>query len=245
MNENQSLTEIADGDWQVIFALCCAMLGFLAYHFTTEKKGSEEKAPPATKADNTALILLQRMKGVLFLGILPVLACFTFEKFSLSSLGLGFQNLGKSLFWLAAFALPIFLVNLFSTKRPANLAMYPQIRARQWTPRLLMLSAAGWLLYLLAYEILFRGILFLPVAGVLGLPVATAINVALYALAHLPKGRAETLAAIPFGAVLCYLTYLTGTIWAAFFLHAMLALSNEWLSIYHHKNMKFVKSRKS
>lgn len=246
MNEDRFIIEISGNDWQVIFALSCATLGFMAYQSITEKKRlAHQKNSNGYWPANTRLIFFQRLYGVLFFGLMPLLANFFFKLNNLNSLGLGFQNFEKSLFWLAVIFLPIVIFNYMIANKPANLAKYPQINARQWTPGILALSGLSWLAYLLAYEFLFRGVLLLPVASVLGPAVAIAINVAVYALVHLPKGMAEVVASIPFGLVLCFITLSTGTIWAAFLLHAALALTNEWLSIYRHPDMKFVKSNKS
>ncbi|MEZ5021390.1 MAG: CPBP family intramembrane glutamic endopeptidase [Bacteroidales bacterium] len=62
---------------------------------------------------------------------------------------------------------------------------------------------------------LFRGVLLFGLAKPLGPVVATAVNVILYSAAHIPKGKGETLGAIPFGMVLCILTLVSGTIWIA------------------------------
>lgn len=237
---SMSLTDISREEWQVIAALACALFGFLAYHFSTAYPSNRSERLISGLTDNTRIILLQRLKGALFLGALPLLFIFLIKIVDGAELGLGFGNFKKTLFWLGALGAPILAVNFFQSKKPLNQAMYPQMRLREWMPKLLLISGLSWALYLLAYEILFRGILLLPVAAVLGWPVAIVLNMAFYALAHLPKGLTETLAAIPFGLILCLITASTGSIWAAFFLHLVLALSNEWFSIYRHPEMSFV-----
>jgi membrane protease YdiL (CAAX protease family) len=94
-------------------------------------------------------------------------------------------------------------------------------------------------LYLAAYEWLFRGVL-LPACLDGGLSVSSAIiiNTALYSLVHVPKGRTEVWAAIPFGVAVCWLTIETQSIWSALLLHVALALTNEWSSWYFHPDMQ-------
>ena len=72
---------------------------------------------------------------------------------------------------------------------------------------------------------------------------AIALNSALYAFAHFYKGPGETFGAIPVGVLLCYLTIVTGNIWCAVVIHALMALSNEWFSLYFHPEMEIVKAR--
>jgi membrane protease YdiL (CAAX protease family) len=71
----------------------------------------------------------------------------------------------------------------------------------------------------------------------MGLWSAIAVNTSIYALIHLPKGKRETIGAIPLGIVLCLITSYTGTIWAAFWIHCTLALTNEWFSIKYTKDI--------
>jgi membrane protease YdiL (CAAX protease family) len=118
------------------------------------------------------------------------------------------------------------------------LSRYPQIRVKKWTLSLLILSGISWMVYLFAYEYLLRGVFLYSCAEELGIIAAIIINVSIYSLVHLPKGAKETIGAIPMGILLCILTLHFGTIWAAFWIHCSLALSNEWFSIRYHPEMK-------
>jgi membrane protease YdiL (CAAX protease family) len=68
---------------------------------------------------------------------------------------------------------------------------------------------------------------------------AIAINVALYALAHTPKGPRETLGSIPLGVVLCLATIDTGSIWAAFLIHVIMSQLNDYLAVRANPDMRF------
>jgi membrane protease YdiL (CAAX protease family) len=70
---------------------------------------------------------------------------------------------------------------------------------------------------------------------------ATAINVGLYAVTHIPKGPEETAGTFPFGLLLCYVTLATESLFAAIVTHLIMALSNDLFSIYHSKEMKFLR----
>ena len=89
----------------------------------------------------------------------------------------------------------------------------------------------GWIIYLLGYEILFRGIFLFPLAAILGVWPAIAINTLFYSGSHIPKGIKEAIPAIPFGIILCLITLLTGSILAAFIIHLGLALTSTFASI--------------
>ena len=82
---------------------------------------------------------------------------------------------------------------------------------------------------------MFRGFLFFALLEEFDLLTAITINTVIYSMAHLQKDIKESLGAIPMGIVLCWLTYKTGNIWTAIWLHSVLALSNEWFSIKYFK----------
>lgn len=209
--------------------------GFIAYHFISENRKADEQADDATKIST---VMFKRWMGVLFLGVLPAALTLIFTDKSLLDLGMGFQNIGTSLLWTIALGGVAALVNSINAKKADNLAMYPEIRAKNWNRQLVFSSAFTWSAYLFAYEFLFRGILWFCTYPVLGLIPAIALNCALYALVHVPKGKKETIGAIPLGIILCILTQQTGTIWIAFLVHIALALSNEWFSLKYHPEIK-------
>lgn len=229
------------GDWQVVFVLALVITGFIIFWFISESdnlKKSFFSRLPKEKA-SIRWVLFQKYIGFLFLGIIPLLLSVLFLPFSLQDYGLGFQNMLVSLWWVAALAVIILLMNIRAARRPQNLAMYPMIRAKQWGRGLVMTNAMATFFYLFAYELLFRGILLMVCAFYLGVWPAIAINVALYSAVHLPKGPAETIGAIPFGLLICYITLTTGTIWVAVTVHVILSLSNDYLAVYYHPEMHY------
>jgi membrane protease YdiL (CAAX protease family) len=142
---------------------------------------------------------------------------------------------------LIAASILILLVNFLFAKRSENLAMYPQIRLNSWKAKDLALSSITWILYLTGYEMLFRGYLFFECLNYFDFLSATALNIAIYMTVHIHKGAKEVFGAIPMGFVLCWITYKTGSIWPAIYLHSLLALSNEWFSIYYSQQIKSIK----
>lgn len=208
--------------------------GFIAYHFIAEGRKAAADADDATKIST---VIFKRNMGVLFLGLVPFVLAVLVAGKSLTELGLSFQNFGTSLLWSLGLGAVAATVNFFNSRKPDNLAMYPEIRVKTWSKSLVWKSAFTWSAYLFAYELLFRGVLWFCTEPLIGFIPAIALNCALYALAHVPKGIKETIGAIPLGIILCILTQQTGTIWIAFIVHIALALSNEWFSLKNSKDI--------
>ncbi len=222
-----------------LLALSLTTLGFLGYHFALEGQLPERwsRHRPDDTAREVRRMLLQRAFGVFFLGLIPLAVLAGFEV-PLKDLGLASRNWALTLQWTALLSVPIVALNFFATRSAENLAMYPQLRLREWGWGHVVLSAMSWAAYLLAYEFLFRGLLLFGSLSALGPVPAVALNVSLYSLVHVPKGAREAFGAIPLGLVLCVLTLKTQTIWLAFLVHLALALSNEWFSLWRHPEMR-------
>ena len=227
----------------VIIPILLATLGYLAYWYISfspiilklinRKIGMLE--------DAAKKILFQRLIGILFLGIVPAFITIKFLPFSLQNLGVSFSFNFNTLLWIFCLSGIVILLSFFGRDSIENLKNYPQIRKPDWDIGLIILNIVSWAGFLLAYEFLFRGILLFTLVETLGIWTSIAINTSLYALVHFPKGPRETLGAIPLGIVLCIATLSTGTIWTAFFVHLLMALSNDYFSIRSHPNYRFVK----
>ena len=131
---------------------------------------------------------------------------------------------------IALFSLAVVLLALLFSGRRNILGRYPHIRVRAWGPDLIALNAAGWGLFLLAYEICFRGFLLFPCARAFGFWPAVLVNLALYAGVHLPKGLVETLGALPLGLLFCVCALSFG-VWVPFLMHWIMALVNDQVAL--------------
>lgn len=184
-------------------------------------------------------VAARRVGGFIFLGVIPViLLCIM--GVSPKDYGLGAGNVTGALWIFWGLFIPVLLINYLNAGSKGNLMMYPQMRIQRWSLGLAVLSTILWKLYLLGYEFLFRGLLLFGCVNCCGVLPAVAINIALYALAHLPKGRKETIGSIPMGLFLCWMTLYTGSIWTAFAVHCLLALSNEYFSIWKGLKQGFI-----
>ncbi|MDO9256386.1 MAG: CPBP family intramembrane metalloprotease [Bacteroidales bacterium] len=215
-------------------AILVASLGFIFYYYFPDSTFIQKMLKSAKGESH--YVFFQRFLGVFIFGIIPLLVIVFSGTSNLADFGL-IAPVPETYFWTIILSAAIVAMNYFNSGTPANLSVYPQIRKEVWSIKLIILSLLSWIAYLLSYEFLFRGFLFFASVRLLGLWPATAINIAVYALVHVPKGIRETVGAIPLGILLCYLTFRTGSIWIAVFTHIVMAVSNEWFSLRAHPQM--------
>ncbi len=217
-----------------IISAVTATFGYVVYLAITSSDNIRYYFSPSLD-NNTLHVLFQRLTGICIFGFIPVLFITGFGEYSLADFGIGFNISGESVLWTILFVAIIFPVNYFNSRKPSNLDVYPQIRKTVWSRELITVSALSWIIYLLAYEMLFRGFLLFSSLEIMGYWPAIALNTGIYSIVHYPKGNKEAFGAVPLGILLCVLTIKTGNIWIAFFTHVALALSNEWFSLYFRK----------
>ncbi|MEM8485639.1 MAG: CPBP family intramembrane glutamic endopeptidase [Bacteroidota bacterium] len=181
----------------------------------------------------------QKLIGVLYLGGLPMLATLLLLPGTPENYGLGDANWTISLYWILLFGGAISFIPWYTARQKEMYSFYPQIRARDWSRRLLVVNALVWTLYMFAYEFLFRGFLLMGVASVYGWWPAIIVTTALSATTHLPKGGKETFGTIPLSIVLSLIVIQTGAIWACVAAHAILAISNDYWAVFYHPEMRF------
>jgi len=213
-------------------AIFFSTIGFSGYYFFNErlhKKFGE---------GSIRQVITQRLNGFLILGVLPLALLLYFNSGEeIPFLSGSFQT--SSILWLIGISILLIAVNYLHKKSKSNLLLYPQIKESNWNPSLLLLSAVTWIAYLLAYEFLFRGLLLSSSLELMGFWPAIIINTGIYSLVHIHKGIVEGLGSVVMGLILCLLVIQTGSFWIAFFIHIVLALSNEWFSISAQTNMQF------
>ncbi|MCF8378541.1 MAG: CPBP family intramembrane metalloprotease [Bacteroidales bacterium] len=213
-------------------AVLVSTLGFVFYHFYNERQ-RDRFAKGSLKQ-----VLIQRLSGVFIFGFLPALLLIIVKSGGeiSSFIGKASSNILIPLGILTALLIP---VSFYNAKGEENLSMYPQIREENWNFSLLVVSALSWIAYLFAYEFLFRGIFLSSSLNFLGLWPAIILNVGIYSLVHIPKGIKEAFWSIVLGVIMCLLVIQTGSFWIAFFIHVVLALSNEWFSLRAHPDIHF------
>ena len=225
-------------------AILWCVVGFGSYYFLSHNSNYSSRFGIICKILDRQgnQVLIQRMLGFLFLGVLSILIIVVLPDVTLKEYGLTFK-FGSAPPWWSWLLIPLILImGYFAAQKPGNLEQYPQIRAKQWTPGMVALSSVSWVLFLVGYEFMFRGFVLHASLGLMETGPAIALNCALYAFAHFYKGPGETFGAIPVGFLLCYITLITGNIWSAVIIHSVMALSNEWFSLRAHPEMKIIYS---
>ena len=117
--------------------------------------GSRGHAPEAAQ---TWSVVLQRLSGLVLLGLVPGLIALRVLPGDLRDYGLGAGD-PQVIGWALLLALPLLAVIYTASGSEEHQARYPMIRAEVWSPRLVALNASSWAAYLVGYELLFRGVL--------------------------------------------------------------------------------------
>lgn len=186
-------------------------------------------------------VIFDKFSGVLLFGIIPgLIALFLYDN-KLSFYGISSNYLLQSFWWIMGLTPVIIFLAYINSGKEKNLAVYPQIRKSKWSVNLLIASAFSWILYLVAYEFMFRGFLLFISESYIGFWPAVSVNVLIYSIAHIPKGIKETLGSVPFGILICVITLKTGNLLTPLVLHIIMALSNEWFSLKAHPDMKVIR----
>lgn len=199
-------------------------LSFMLYYFYAYSPKLKRKTMALIREDNASFWWIQSTRAFAFIAmcILP----YTFEHFSENTWDI--KMIWTSLDTTATLTLAALLIPLgaINAKGITHLKQYPQVRMRHWNALYYTINILSWAIYLLAYEYLFRGVLFLGILAHTPLNIAILLNTVLYALAHLHKGKKEVLGAIPLGIIFCLLSYYSGSFWAAFVIHWIMATNN-------------------
>ena len=228
-----------EADLTSFLPIILSLLFYVIYWFTSQSQKIKNRFYSTYSFDEASRIHIFFTKyfGLICMGIIPtVISLILLPKFSLADYGL--TCIPKTTFFTIVWTLGLCVIVIplayFSAKKPKNFVNYPQIRSKVWTKKTIFITALGWALYLFGYEFLFRGILLFPLVAELGVWPAIAINIALYSMAHIPKGIDETIGALPLGFVLCLLTLASGTIWISFLVHLAMALTNCFTALKFH-----------
>ena len=230
-------------DSHFTLSLIWTILGFGLYYFLSRHGSLTDRVWKISPGLDPGVrqVVMQRVIGFLLLGIVPILLILLVMGRAPSEFGSGFK-LGAYPPWWSSLLIPLILVSayIYSPSR-MNLERYPQFRINQWTPGLLVLSGVTWIVFITGYEFLFRGLLLHASLDVMSTWGAIALNCILYSAAHLYKGYEETIGALPVGILFCYLTIVTGNIWSVVILHSIMALSNEWFSIWRNPDLVVIR----
>lgn len=170
---------------------------------------------------------LQRLAGALILGLVPTAVVLLALPLSPADLGLAAPDLTITAAFVAGTAVLALPVVAAAASKPRQWTAYPQIRAQTWDRQLYVHNAVTWAVYLLGYEIFFRGFLLGALIPSLGVWPAITASTALYVYAHLPKPAAETAGTVLMGVVFCVAALLSGGVWAPLLMHLLIAVTSD------------------
>jgi len=174
-----------------------------------------------------------KLTGILFTGILPFIIFVLIFKAEPSRIGLVIGRTFHFWYLLILLMLGTGIVSFILSKGRKVQERSPELKMIDWFPRHIILSVSAWVLYILGYEFLFRGVLWFLCCEAFGFWPALAINILLYFLVHLPQGKFMAMGALPVGIVLCLLSQLTGSFIPAFLIHSLIAVLTDLFSLYH------------
>lgn len=219
------------------FPIAIGIIGYVLYFYFLKNKTIRRNVERLFHPRKASFYWIQMTRSIAFISmaILP-LSFIIFYDITFWSPNFSWKN-QDSLFTLI---LTIILIPLgaINSRTKEHLIQYPQVRMDKWNPLEYIINILSWGIYLLGYEYLFRGILFLGLLPFVSSIQAIAINTTLYALAHLYKGKKETFGSIPLGIILCMITLKTTTIWTAFAIHWIMACNNFIWSHRHQSSLK-------
>lgn len=237
------LPELTLEDIQIISLLITGVSSFYIYWFITESEKVKNYFYLNFSPDKAVVkhIFFVKILGFITLGVLNLAAAGILFSNPWQELGFIIPSdkiafVTKSVLLVSCLTIP---VGVLASRNKKTQQIYPQIRKKEWTYSTFFISLFGWAVYLLGYEILFRGLLLQPFEPLLGFWLTVGINTVLYSLVHLPKGIGETLGSIPLGFVLATLCLSAETFWIGFFVHVIMAWTNNISSFINNPEMTF------
>ena len=209
---------------------------FSVYYYCAERKvlmGFLRRINSPQLSQHTLEFLSEKITGILLTGVAPLLLFLSLMRHGAAASGSPASEI-KYLQFLIYILPPVTVILSFISSKNRKLwKESPQLREKNWNIGHLFLSAVLWIIYILGYEFFFRGILWFTCYEAFGFPVALAINIILYSVVHLPKGAFMAIGSVPFGILVCCMSYLSGSFVPAFLIHASMAVTTEISAAYH------------
>ena len=224
-----------------VTAIVSVILLFFLYYYTANRKiaGAWLIRPlfPSIRNETSDFISF-KLSGIIFTGVIPFILFLWI--LNLPPSRIGFVAGRTAAYWHILLILIIITltVSYYSSKSPKIRVRSPELRLMDWYPKHVILAAGAWVLYLLGYEFLFRGVLWFLCFEAFGFWPALAVNLVLYSLVHLPQGVQMAVGTIPVGIIFCVLSHLTGSFLPAFIIHSFIAVSTEMFSLYHEPDVR-------
>jgi membrane protease YdiL (CAAX protease family) len=211
------------------------------YYFKTSnlpEKFCSSILQPAHKL--VAVFLVEKSSGFLILGVIPGLLYYLFFNKDFEKFGFSTEHFNENIYVIFVLVGAITTI-LFLNQKINKLNNTVQIKLAEWNLLLFFVNAFGWIIYLSAYEFLFRGILLFECYHSFGFWPAVAINVTIYSAIHMVNGKAQAIGALIFGGIACYLTLSVGSLLIPILMHVSLSIISDYFSIRYNVGLNFIK----
>jgi membrane protease YdiL (CAAX protease family) len=229
-------------NYLALFSIVSIVVLFFFYHFIAVKKilpGLLKRYIYTGHSNESIDFAGEKAAGIFFTGVIPFVIFVMILDLEPEMIGMSAGRF--QYFWYLYLLLPAatVIISFVTSKSSGIQAGAPQLRLKKWNLRHLILTVSLWLVYIFGYEFFFRGILWFLCYNAFGFWLALGINTLLYSAVHLPQGMFMSTGAIPLGILFCLLSYITGSFYLAFLIHACMAISIEISSAYHNPLIHF------
>jgi membrane protease YdiL (CAAX protease family) len=221
-------------DTRPAWVILVAMIALTQFYYWTRADtiGVASGAGPwvAMTREPVSLVTHNLAAGLL-LGLLPLLCARVLCGMGWRDLGLGFGRPKKGLLWLAIGIPVAILAGKMSSLQPEMRAVYPLNPDLTSDVGPFLRHSGLSMIYISAWEILFRGILLYGLKEKFGFAGANIIQTALSVVAHFGRPFTETASAIPAGLAFGGVARATGSVWYVAIIHWAVGVAQDWFIV--------------
>ena len=173
---------------------------------------------------NSGILLGIQLAGILWLGVVP----FLILKHSISNIVFGQET--PTILQVCCLLLLLFASVITAITETTKINTGKTVQQQQvflFDKKFIRRYILYRTIFLISYEVFFRGYLLTDMIHRAGLFTAIVINTALYALLHSFSDKKEIIACIPFGILLCFTCLWFGAAWPAIVIHTVFAIIYE------------------
>jgi len=209
--------------FQIIMKYLICYSGFFILSWLAKSNDGNKLFDNKGPVRNMGTLIGLQIGGILWLGLVPF---FIFKR-SLSDVVFGTTTPQLWLLILFIFLVAVVVVvSIRQSKKDVAIMHDKGITSTLSNSSILRYDLARFI-FLVVYEIFFRGFLLTDSINEVGIPLAITINIALYTLIHIFSGKKEIIGCIPFGLALCGVSILFNAVWPAIVLHLALSFTYE------------------
>ena len=169
-----------------------------------------------------------RVCGAMFFGAAAWLGTRVIE-IDAASFGFTWGRFDRTIASVVAIAIVTAPLLVAYSRRPTYRTVYPEIRIRRWSGRMLSNNRTTWMLYLGAYEAMLRGVCLFTLAAWASPAIAVLVTSALDIAAHAKRPAAEVALRLPLAIALGTAALWSGSILGPWVSHVLVVIAAESL----------------